>query len=163
MKATRTAIIGIAALSLSACAADQSGYDMHNGRQVGGTLIGAAAGGLLGAQFGRGSGRLATTAAGTLAGAFIGASIGRNLDRRDRYYATQATEQALDYGRPGDSIVWNNPETGHRGEVRPGRVYATPQAPYCREYEQTITVGGRAERGYGQACRQPDGSWQIIG
>jgi surface antigen len=25
-----------------------------------------------------------------------------------------------------------------------------------------VTVGGRAEQAYGTACRQPDGSWQIV-
>lgn len=34
---------------------------------------------------------------------------------------------------------------------------------YCREYTRTIAVGGRFESGYGTACRQPDGSWQITG
>lgn len=32
----------------------------------------------------------------------------------------------------------------------------------CREYTVPITVGGRAETAYGKACRQPDGSWQIV-
>jgi len=32
----------------------------------------------------------------------------------------------------------------------------------CREYQQTITVGGRTERAYGTACKQADGSWKII-
>ena len=29
----------------------------------------------------------------------------------------------------------------------------------CQEHE--IKVGGRMEQGYGTACRQPDGSWEI--
>lgn len=33
---------------------------------------------------------------------------------------------------------------------------------YCREYQKTITVGGRYESGYGTACMQPDGSWMIV-
>jgi hypothetical protein len=33
---------------------------------------------------------------------------------------------------------------------------------YCREYNKTITVGGRYESGYGTACMQPDGSWMIV-
>jgi hypothetical protein len=33
---------------------------------------------------------------------------------------------------------------------------------YCREYTGTIYVGGRPEQGYGTACLQPDGSWQVI-
>lgn len=33
---------------------------------------------------------------------------------------------------------------------------------YCREYNKSITVGGRYESGYGTACMQPDGSWMIV-
>lgn len=42
----------------------------------------------------------------------------------------------------------------------PGYVtYSAPQA-YCREYMAPIVVGGHEVMGYGQACMQPDGSWQ---
>lgn len=33
---------------------------------------------------------------------------------------------------------------------------------YCREYTRTIYVGGMQKQGYGTACLQPDGSWQIV-
>lgn len=33
---------------------------------------------------------------------------------------------------------------------------------YCREYTRTIYVGGKPQEGYGTACLQPDGSWQIV-
>jgi surface antigen len=26
----------------------------------------------------------------------------------------------------------------------------------------TVTVGGQTKQGYGTACRQPDGTWQMI-
>lgn len=32
----------------------------------------------------------------------------------------------------------------------------------CREYTKTISIGGRLEVGYGRACRQPDGAWEIV-
>ena len=34
--------------------------------------------------------------------------------------------------------------------------------PYCREYQQTITIVGKTQKGYGTACLQPDGSWQLM-
>ena len=34
--------------------------------------------------------------------------------------------------------------------------------PYCREFTQTISIGGKIQQGYGTSCRQPDGSWKII-
>jgi surface antigen len=33
---------------------------------------------------------------------------------------------------------------------------------YCREFQQTITVGGQTQEGYGTACKQPDGAWKIV-
>jgi hypothetical protein len=42
--------------------------------------------------------------------------------------------------------------------------YSLPKASqgYCREYTGPIRVGGRVQQGYGTACLQPDGSWQMI-
>lgn len=34
--------------------------------------------------------------------------------------------------------------------------------PYCREFSQQIVVGGKVRQGYGTACLQPNGSWQIV-
>lgn len=39
---------------------------------------------------------------------------------------------------------------------------AYAQQPYCREYTQTVRVGNTLQRGYGTACMQADGSWQIV-
>lgn len=33
---------------------------------------------------------------------------------------------------------------------------------YCREYQQSVYVGGIAQAGYGVACMMPDGSWRIV-
>ena len=33
---------------------------------------------------------------------------------------------------------------------------------YCREFQHTVTIGGKTEDAYGTACRQPDGTWKII-
>ena len=127
-----------------------------------GTLGGAAAGGLAGAQFGRGRGQLAITAGGVLLGALLGGEVGRSLDRADQAYATQAADRA--YSAPvGETIRWQNPESGNYGTVTPireGRNTQTGQ--YCREFNQTIYVGGRAEQATGRACQQQDGTWQIV-
>ncbi|EWY42156.1 membrane protein [Skermanella stibiiresistens SB22] len=127
-----------------------------------GTLGGAAAGGLAGAQFGKGKGQLAMTAGGVLLGALLGGEVGKSLDRADQSYATQAADRA--YTAPiGEPISWSNPESGNSGIVTPireGRNNQTGQ--YCREFNQTIYVGGRAEQATGRACQQQDGTWQIV-
>ncbi len=131
--------------------------------QTGGTFIGAGLGALAGSQFGRGKGRLVAVGLGTLAGALIGAEVGRSLDATDQAYARQTEQVALETVPTGSSIDWSNPESGHAGTVTPTYTYQAPSGAYCREYQHTVYVGGRAENAYGTACRQPDGSWQIVG
>jgi hypothetical protein len=33
---------------------------------------------------------------------------------------------------------------------------------YCREFQTSIVIDGRAERAFGTACLQPDGSWAVV-
>ncbi len=144
------------ALMTAACA--ESGYGP---KQTVGGLGGAAAGGLIGAQFGSGSGKLAATAAGVLIGALIGSEIGRQLDEADRIRANEAINRAHT-AQIGQTITWNNPQSGNYGSVTPTREGTSSTGAYCREFQQTIVVGGKSRQGYGTACRQPDGSWQIV-
>jgi len=147
----------IAAALLGGCANSDMGS-----KQTGGAILGGIGGAVAGAQFGKGKGQLAATALGTLIGAMVGSEVGKSLDRADRQYMGQAEQRA--YSAPvGQSIQWNNPESGNYGSITPvrdGRDSAT--GSYCREYQQTVVVGGRSEQAYGTACQQPDGSWKIV-
>ncbi len=137
----------------------------ENGRygtkQTVGALGGAAVGGLAGAQIGGGSGQLAATAAGALLGALIGSEIGRTMDEVDRMKAEQAYGQAQT-APVGQTIAWDNPNTGNHGSVTSTREGTnTSTGEYCREFQQSVVIGGQQEDAYGVACRQPDGSWEI--
>ena len=46
--------------------------------------------------------------------------------------------------------------------VAPAPVQTQARDQYCREYTTEIMVNGQAQEAYGQACRQNDGSWQIV-
>lgn len=153
MKIIKFASVGLIALGLTACA------EGIGPKETLGTLGGAALGGLLGSQIGGGSGQLAATAVGVLLGAYLGSEIGRSLDKADQLYADQAAGQALETNQP---ISWSNPDSGHSGSITPTRTYETSQGQYCREYQQTVTIGGETQQAYGTACRQPDGSWMIV-
>src|SRR5919106_3503841 len=124
-----------------------------------GGLGGAAAGGLLAAALG---GKGPGIAAGTILGGLIGGAIGDRLDAADREKASAAASQALESIPSGQSVAWRNPDSGHTGVVTPVRTYQTSTGQYCREYTQTITIGGEKHQSYGTACRQPDGSWKIV-
>lgn len=103
------------------------------------------------------------TALGVLAGSQVGRSIGQSLDKADLAYEAQAQQSALERTRSGQATGWSNPDSGNKGTVTPTRTYQTSTGQYCREYQQTVTIGGETEKAYGQACRQADGSWRISG
>lgn len=124
-----------------------------------GAATGAAAGGLLGAAVG---GHSEGILAGVLLGGLVGGAIGNSLDQADRDYLERASYYGLESTPSGEVSEWHNPDSGHYGSIEPTRTWESASGRYCREYTQTITVGGRTKRGYGTACRQRDGSWRIV-
>jgi len=131
-------------------------------KETGGTLLGAGTGALLGSQIGHGHGRLVAVAVGTMAGALIGQGIGQSLDRADRLAMERNAQYALENTRTDQPTTWENPDTGHSGAFTPTRTYQAAEGQYCREYIQTVRIGGQEQQAYGTACRQPDGTWMII-
>ncbi|MCG6871058.1 MAG: glycine zipper 2TM domain-containing protein [Gammaproteobacteria bacterium] len=123
-----------------------------------GAITGAIVGGVVGNQIGGGKGRRLATAGGVILGAMVGARIGRHLDREDERRALLALEN----NRTGQYSRWTNPDSGAVVAVVPTRTYEQSGGQYCREYQTEVTVGGENEKAYGTACRQPDGSWQIV-
>lgn len=159
MKVSRIAIATALVASLAGCA--QNGYGGYGPKQTMGTVGGAVIGGLAGQAIGGGTGRLWATGAGVLLGALVGSEIGKSLDRADRQAMAERTQYALESGQSGQPVEWRNPDSGHYGSVVPQKAYQD-NGTYCREYTQTVNIGGKTERAYGTACRQPDGSWQIV-
>lgn len=158
-------VLGFAAMMLVACTQDPTtgnyGFNGMGTKQTIGTGAGAVGGGLLGAQVGSGSGRLWATGAGVLLGALVGSSIGKSLDKADIAYAQQAQQRA--YSAPiGQTINWNNPQSGNSGSYVPTRDGYTSSGSYCREYRQTINVDGRTETAVGTACKNSNGTWSIV-
>ncbi|MEI7605847.1 MAG: RT0821/Lpp0805 family surface protein [Rhodospirillaceae bacterium] len=157
------------ALTSTACTSPQYGGDGTNNalgmgtKQTFGGILGAAGGGLLGAQVGKpGSAlNLAMVGLGVVGGGLLGSSVGKSLDEIDRQKAAEAAKKA-EVAPVGQTIAWNNPNTGHHGTVtavRDGRNNATGQ--YCREFRTKVTVGDKSEQGVGTACRNSDGSWTL--
>jgi hypothetical protein len=58
----------------------------------------------------------------------------------------------------GQPQVWS--DGSYRGSVTATRE-SYVEGRQCREFRQTVEIGGKSEDAYGTACLQPDGSWQI--
>ncbi|WP_341787229.1 RT0821/Lpp0805 family surface protein [Rickettsia endosymbiont of Cantharis rufa] len=150
-------IIALAASMLQACA----GPGGMN-KQGTGTLLGGAGGALLGSQFGKGKGQLVGVGVGALLGAVLGGQIGAGMDEQDRRLAELTSQRALEAAPSGSNVEWRNPDNGNHGYVTPNKTYRNSIGQYCREYTQTVVIGGKQQKAYGNACRQPDGQWQVV-
>lgn len=144
----------------SACS-QSGGRDGGITKEQVGTVGGAIGGAWLGSNLGKGKGNIAAIAAGTLLGAYVGNQVGQSLDKADMAYYNKTSQYALEETKTGQTSNWSNPDSGNSGTITPTRTYQTADNTYCREYTQTINVGGKKVEGYGTACRQPDGSWKI--
>jgi len=60
----------------------------------------------------------------------------------------------------GEIVPWKDSHA--RGSIMPTREGWSESGRYCREFQQTIRINGRYEKGYGTACRQEDGQWKIV-
>jgi surface antigen len=154
---TLAALVAAAFLTTACAQGDRPGT-----KQSVGAVGGAILGGLAGAQFGKGTGKLIATGTGAVLGAFLGSELGKSLDRADKVYMARTTQASLEHTQTGATSSWQNPDSGHSGTVTPTETYQRTDGTYCREFQQTVTIGGERESAYGTACRQPDGSWQIV-
>lgn len=101
--------------------------------------------------------------AGTLAGGAIAfAQDNSDLAPPEQQAMTDTVQYALEENKSNQSSEWVNPDTGNSGGVTPTRTFTNDRGEPCREFISTIIIGGQQQQGYGTACRQADGSWQIV-
>lgn len=94
---------------------------------------------------------------------------GRGYYNRGRYSYTSYSTTYVPYPvypayAPANSY-WVDPGSVSNVQVNNyvGQPAAQPVAAqqYCREFNQSVTIGGQVQPSYGTACLQPDGSWAI--
>ena len=141
---------------LSACASNDW---QENQKAIIGGAGGAVAGGLIASAL---DANTAGVLGGMIAGGLIGGAIGNRMDAADRREANRATYGALESTPSGTTTNWRNPDSGNSGTTMPIRTYQAQTGEYCREYEQTVTIGDKTQAAYGTACRQPDGKWKVV-
>ncbi len=118
----------------------------------------AAAGGLLG----RIPADDAVKANGaTIEGRILQGGYAVHLSQSDQRRAKRASLIAFESLPSGQTKIWRNPDNGHWGTMTPSRTFLDAVGRYCREYRQTVTLGGLEHRANGTVCRRGDGVWQI--
>jgi surface antigen len=151
--------VALVAATLGSCASDP--YS-PTPRQDSGVATGALLGGILGAAVGgRGpANRIGGAVVGAVAGGLLGGAIGASLDEQDRQRAYAAEMEALEGGAPGAPVGWRGPHAYGTVVVGPYYVRADRR---CREFTHTVYINGRPQTARGLACRNPDGTWTMMG
>ncbi len=159
-------IAALAAIGLMAAMATpvsaEAGCNPASTEGILGGIAGAALGGFLGSKIGSGSGRTVATIGGALAGGLLGNQAVTLLTCQDHRAVYDTTQSTLEQYPSGRTATWNNPDSGHWGTVKPTRTYLNDHGQNCRQFEQTIYIDGNPKTGTGLACRQRDGTWQIV-
>jgi len=86
-------------------------------------------------------------------------AILHNLNEEQQRLHEQAQIRATT-ARVGETIIWD--DGGATGAVTTTRVGTSTSGRQCREFQQTVTIGGKTEQAWGTACLQPDGSWELV-
>jgi len=140
-------------LALADCQAGGSGPD---------TAVGSPRGAVAGSRpAAADESAAARAAAGARLDGLLGAGIARALDSGSQVLQADTIDRTLEIAPPGAVATWSNPRNGAHGTVKLVRSYLSPAGDYCREFEQTVTIGGRLRQSQGTACRQPDGTWRM--
>ena len=86
------------------------------------------------------------------------AYVGEALNTDDRNVYLGAYQRAL-AAPVGETMAWNSGNIS--GEVTTTRDGWAGER-YCRQFSQSITVGGQAQESVGTACQTPGGGWQLV-
>ena len=84
----------------------------------------------------------------------------KSFDDVDQAFMSEHFAKAMDNTMIGQTATWTNPSSGAQVRVSPTRTFQREDSIYCREFTQAIGDKDPAIRG--TACRQSDGSWQIV-
>ena len=104
--------------------------------------------------------QLSSAQALTDVSAFVDPAVASRLSSNDRAQAAGAQFNALQFGRPGAPRAWQG-DSGTSGNVVVGP-FVRVNAIDCRDFTHTIKSGDAEFARKGTACREADGSWDVI-
>jgi surface antigen len=88
----------------------------------------------------------------------------QSLNDADKAFVADKFNQAMESALSGQTSRWTTPSGDYQVQLTPARAYQKADNTYCREFTQSIQEGhDTPSSSHGTACRQSDGSWQIVG
>ena len=84
------------------------------------------------------------------------------LNRANEQMKQAALFNALEQKVSGETVAWENPDSGYRGAITPVRTFKNRDEQWCREYTLRETAAGETEDlRRAIACREPAGQWRT--
>jgi len=88
----------------------------------------------------------------------------QSLNDADKAFTADKFNHTMESALSGQATSWTTPSGDYQVQVIPSRAYQKADNTYCREFTQSIQEGHSAPASsHGTACRQSDGTWQIVG
>ena len=87
----------------------------------------------------------------------------KEFDDVDQAFMTEHFAKAMDNTMIGQTASWTTPSGGTLVRVSPSRTFQREDSTYCRDFTQSVGDNKDQATTHGTACRQSDGSWQIVG
>lgn len=72
----------------------------------------------------------------------------------------EAAQVKATSAKVGEAITWSKQNAS--GSVKVTRVGTSVSGSHCREFQQSVKIGGTTEQAYGAACLKADGSWEMV-
>ena len=104
---------------------------------------------------------ISNAAAVTDVSAFVDPTAFGQLGAKSKSEVAAAQFNALQFGRVGAPRNWTG-DNGQSGNVMVGP-YVRVNLIDCREFTNTVTIGGQSYVKKGTACREADGHWSVTG
>ena len=101
----------------------------------------------------------ASAASMTDASAFVDPTAYGLLSANSKSQLASAQFNALQFGRVGAPRNWTG-DKGQSGSITVGP-YVRVNLIDCRDFTNTVTVGGQSYAQKGTACRETDGHWSV--
>ena len=148
-------VLGASAIGGCAAIEDRTGYGTRT--QLA-TVGGAVGGGLIAVVAGASSPWIFL---GTVLGGVAG-GVASELLGDDAQQNAKAGVDALDNKAEGGQTEWRNPASGNGGTTTIDESYVTAEGVPCKRFTQTITADGQSHSITGTACRNDDGTWEVV-
>ncbi|MES9945034.1 MAG: RT0821/Lpp0805 family surface protein [Candidatus Thiodiazotropha sp.] len=92
---------------------------------------------------------------------FLKHSPARHFTKQDWDIAKAATRDILENHQQGESVIWDNPDSGSSGNLKITRA-GTSSGKLCKKLQITNRAKGQEHTSSHVFCKQPDGKWKAV-